>query len=39
MLGDEPGMLVLHEAVVVLVELEVAPSECQKMYLQIRTMS
>lgn len=39
MLGDESGMLVLHEAVIVLVELEVAAPEWEGRYLQMRTMS
>lgn len=38
-LGDESGMFVLHEAVIVLVELEVATSEWEGRYLQMRTMS
>jgi hypothetical protein len=37
MLRDESGMFVLHEAVVVLVELEVASPECVLEYLQMRT--
>lgn len=38
-LSDESGMLVLHEAVIVLVELEVATPEWEGRYLQMRTMS
>jgi hypothetical protein len=39
MLTDESGVFVFHEAVIVLVELEVAASEWVRRYLQMRTMS